>query len=38
VQKIDRLKLNAVFQLYLGDDFIIFENFTASVGDLMVAN
>ena len=26
------------FSLYLGDNCIIFENFTASIGDLMVAN
>jgi len=24
--------------LYLGDDCIVFENFTASIGDLMFAN
>jgi hypothetical protein len=24
--------------LYLGDNCIVFENFTASIGDLMVAN
>jgi len=24
--------------IYLGDNCIVFENFTASIGDLMVAN
>ena len=27
-----------VINVYLGDNYIVFENFTASIGDLMVVN
>ena len=30
--------MNLTLTTYLGDNCIVFENFTASIGDLMVAN
>ena len=30
--------ITIIIKKYLGDDCIVFENFTASIGDLMVAN
>jgi hypothetical protein len=30
--------MNLTLTAYLGDNCIVFENFTASIGDLMVAN
>jgi hypothetical protein len=33
-----QLFLNSLQLLYLGDNCIVFENFTASIGDLIVAN
>jgi hypothetical protein len=30
--------ITIIIKKYLGDDCIVFENFTASIGDLMVDN
>ena len=30
--------MNLTLTTYLGDNYIVFENFAASIGDLMVAN
>ena len=34
----EKLFINSLQLLYLGDNCIVFENFTASIGDLIVAN
>ena len=38
ISTITGFRLHVAFGLNLGDNCIVFENFTASIGDLMVAN
>jgi hypothetical protein len=38
LKKYHKLKIDIILKCYLGYNCIEFENFTASIGDLMVAN
>jgi hypothetical protein len=38
IQKLKKLNVKATAFIHLGDNCIVFENFMASIGDMMVAN